>query len=104
MSSAYHPQTDGQSEVVNKCLETCLRCMVGECPKDWIKWLPLAEWWYNTNFHCVIQTTPYHAVYGQVAPVHLPYILGNYMVEAVHRSLQTREVAIKLLRFHLIRA
>ena len=104
MSSAYHPQSDGQTEVVNKCLETYLRCMVGERPKDWLKWLPLAEWWYNTNYHTAIHTTPYQAVYGQPAPVHLPYLPGDSMVEAVDRSLQTREAAIKLLRFHLLRA
>ncbi|GJU08104.1 retrotransposable element Tf2 [Tanacetum coccineum] len=43
MSSPYHPQTDGQSEVVNKCLECYLRCMTGERPREWVQWLPLAE-------------------------------------------------------------
>ena len=104
MSTAYHPQSDGQTEVVNKCLETYLRCMVGERPKDWLKWLPLAEWWYNTMYHTAIRTTPYQVVYGQPAPVHLPYISGDSMVEAVDRSLQTREAAIKLIQFHLMRA
>ncbi|GKA00791.1 retrotransposon-related protein [Tanacetum coccineum] len=44
MSSVYHPQTNGQTEVVNKCLEGYLRCITGEKPKDWVKWLPLAEY------------------------------------------------------------
>ena len=77
--------------------------MVGERPKDWIKWFPLAEWWYNTNYHTAIKTTPYQVVYGQPPPVHLPYIPGDSMVEAVDRSLQMREAAIKLLKFHLLR-
>ena len=68
MSFAYHPQLDGQTEVVNKCLETYLHCMVGERPKDWLKWLSLAEWWYNTTYHIAICTTPYQAAYGQLAP------------------------------------
>jgi len=44
LSSAYHPQSHGQIEVVNRCLEAYLRCMIGEKPKGWVLWLPLAEW------------------------------------------------------------
>lgn len=43
MSSAYHPQTDGQTERVNECMETYLRCFVHTCPNKWSSWLPLAE-------------------------------------------------------------
>ena len=104
MSSSYHPQSDGQTEVVNRCLATYLRCMVSDKPKDWARWLPLAEWWYNTTFHSAINTTPYEVVYGQKAPVHLPYLPGDSKVETVDRSLQAREVSLKLLKFHLHRA
>lgn len=43
MSTSCHPQSDGQTEIVNKCLEQYLRCMTGDKPKEWSKWLPLAE-------------------------------------------------------------
>ncbi|GJU53788.1 putative mitochondrial protein [Tanacetum coccineum] len=45
LSTAYYPQTDGQTEVVNKYMETYLRCMTGEAPKEWVKWIPLVEYW-----------------------------------------------------------
>lgn len=64
LSSSYHPQTDGQTEIINKCIETYLRCLCSETPKEWSKWLPSAEWWYNTTFHTATELTPYEIVYN----------------------------------------
>ena len=101
LSPTYHPQTDGQIEIVNWCLKSYLRCMTHERLKDWPKWLPLAEWWYNTTFHSIINTTPYDIVYGQPPSFHMPYLLGDSKIASVDRSLQARDAAIKLLKFYL---
>ena len=70
LSLAYHAQIDGQTEVLNRCLEQYLRCMCLSSPKEWSKWLPLAEFWYNTTFHSAIQLTPYEVLYNQPPPLH----------------------------------
>lgn len=103
-SSAYHPQTDGQTEIVNKTLETYLRCICSEKATQWAQFLPLAEWWYNTSQQSSIQCTPYEVVYGQAPPLHLPYLPGESKSATVDRSLVAREEAMKLLKYHLLRA
>ena len=65
MSSTYHPQSDGQTKVVNICLETYLRIMCGAEPKERSKWIPTAEWWYDTHFHTATQLTLYETAYSQ---------------------------------------
>lgn len=64
LSTSYHPQTDGQTERLNRCIEQFLRCMVSHRPKLWGKWLPLAQWWYNTTYNSAIRRSPYEALYG----------------------------------------
>jgi transposase InsO family protein len=68
MSSAYYPQTDGQTERVNQCLEHYLRSMLLDHPKKWTKWLPLAQWWYNSTFHHSLCTSPFQTLFGYSLP------------------------------------
>lgn len=62
LSTAYHPQTDGQNERLNQCLDTYLRCFVHACPSKWIHWLSLAEYWYNTSFHSALDRSPFEVL------------------------------------------
>jgi len=71
MSSSYHPQTDGQTERLNQCLETFLRCLVSSCPRKWKDYLPLAQFWYNTTMHSALGRSPFEVLYG-----HPPRMLG----------------------------
>lgn len=65
-STAYHPQTYGQSEALNKCVEMFLRCFVADTPHDWVSMLPWAEFWYNTSYQSAAVMTPFPALYGMV--------------------------------------
>jgi hypothetical protein len=103
-TTAYHPQSDGQSERLNQCVESYLRCMVFQCPRKWHQWLALAEWWYNTNFHTAIKTTPFEALYGYPPP-HLPmgtFPKGN--LPAVNDLLVNRQRLVKELKEQLLKA
>jgi hypothetical protein len=97
-SSACRPQTDGQTEIVNKYVENYLRCMTGDNPNQWARWLSLAKWWYNMNFHSSTQLTPYEALYGFSPPTHVPYFPKNSMVESINDLLTRREEIIKQVK------
>jgi hypothetical protein len=64
LSTAYHPQTDGQTERTNQILETYLRCYINYQQDDWADFLPLAEFAYNNNVSSATQVSPFFANYG----------------------------------------
>jgi hypothetical protein len=104
MSTAYHPQTDGQSEALNKCLEMYLRCFTFQNPKGWYKLIPMAEYWYNTAFHTSAGMTPFKAVYGREAPGLIRYGSQPSDPPDVREQLLQREAIIDQLKGHLRRA
>jgi hypothetical protein len=64
-SSAYHPQTDGQTERVNQILEDMLRACVIHYGTSWDKCLALAEFSYNNSYQSSLQMAPFEALYGR---------------------------------------
>ena len=90
MSSAYHSQSDGQTEVVNKSLEHLLRALAVDRPHSWVDWLPLVEYWFNTNFHTSTKLTPFEALFGYPPPRLLDYIPSTTKVNNVDVHLRTR--------------
>ncbi|GJX79203.1 hypothetical protein Tco_0327352 [Tanacetum coccineum] len=69
-----------------------------------MQWISLAEYWYNTNFHTAINTTPYEVLHGQALIPHIAYVQGESKVDTVDRSLSAREAVVSLLKFHLKRS
>ena len=65
MSTAYHPQTDGQSERTIQTLEDMLRACVIDFGKSWETHLPLVEFSYNNSYHSSIKAAPFEALYGR---------------------------------------
>jgi hypothetical protein len=59
LSSAFQPQTDGQSEVTNRTIVMYLRCLAGDRPRSWLQWLPWAKFCYNSSYQTTLQATPF---------------------------------------------
>ena len=62
-STAYHPQIDGQTKVVNKSLGNLLRCLVGEHPGNWDLIFPQAEFTYNNSINRSIGMSLFEVVH-----------------------------------------
>jgi hypothetical protein len=103
-SSSYHPQTDGQTERVNQCLESYLRCMTFNEPKKWMSWLPLAEFWYNTAYHTALQLTPFQALYGFPPPLISELSIPGPSDLAATEFLQAKQLMLEQLKKNLLQA
>ena len=71
-STAYHPQTDGQSERTIQTLEDMLRSCALDFGGSWDEQLPLVEFAYNNSYQASLQMPPYEALYGRKckSPIH----------------------------------
>jgi hypothetical protein len=101
LSSAYHPQSDGQTERINQCLEMFLRCAVHQTPSQWVQWLDSAELWYNSSYHSSLKCSPFKALYG-VDPNWgvLPVPMSSDPSDA-QLTLQQRQDFLQLIKANL---
>lgn len=98
MSSSYHPQTDGQTEVMNRTIEQYLRAFVHDTPSQWVRFLPWAEFHYNTSVHTGSGLSPFEVMYGKPPPSIPAYIPGTSSVDACDSILGSRDEILSLLR------
>jgi hypothetical protein len=103
-SQSYHPQSDGQTEIVNKCLEGYLRCFVSDKQTQWFKWLPLAEWWYKTSFHTATKMKPFMALYGYHPPSITSSLKEKSKVQAVEDHIEHQQQVLQILKDNLTMA
>ncbi|KAG8474782.1 hypothetical protein CXB51_031699 [Gossypium anomalum] len=97
-STAFHPQTDGQSERVIQVLEDMLRCCVLEFQGSWEKYLALVEFAYNNSFQSSIQMAPYEALYGRKCRTPLYWTeLSEKRIHGVDLIKETEE-KVKVIR------
>ena len=82
-STVYHPQSDGQTKVVNRSLEQYLKAFTSDSPHIWAEWFSLAEFWFNSNFHTNLKLTPFEALYGFPSLTLQSYVLGTTRVAAL---------------------
>lgn len=98
LTTAFRPQTDGQTERQNQELEQYLRCYVNYAQNDWVEKLPTAQLAHNTSFQSSIKTTPAKANFGfnpeayratKDGPLNLKAILTSEQLKGLHEEMKT---------------
>ena len=90
-TTAYHPQTDGQVERLNKTLVNMLRTIVDDYQTGWDDALPMAEWAYNTSIHASTGESPYFLTFKQDPP---PFADDQALMQAARHLRERRDPEI----------
>jgi hypothetical protein len=89
---------------VNKCLEGYLHLFAYDKQTQWFKWLPLAEWWYNSSFHTATKMIPFMALYEY----HLPSITSSLKekskIQVVEDHIEDQQQVLQILKESLTMA
>jgi len=99
MSTAYHPQRDGQTKPINQVIESCLRSYCNYEQNDWASMLAMAKYAYNNSKHSATKISPFYANYGfeprTLWPTEIQFrnpaseLYGHY-VTSIHTKLKER--------------
>jgi hypothetical protein len=94
-STAFHPQTDGQTERMNQTLEAYLRISCSYNQDDWVDWLPLAEFAYNNSRQESTKMTPFFANYG-----YNPRFISQFEIPPEHSAPAAEDFGSHLHEIH----
>lgn len=104
LSTAFHPQTDGQTERTNATLEQYLRCFINYQQDDWSTLLPMAEFSYNNTVHASTNQTPFFALTGLHPRFHVDVPRVAASTPKAHARLEQLKTIQEDLRFHIASA
>lgn len=106
LSSAYHPETEGQTERVNQVIEDMLRSYCSQQPRLWLKFLPLVEFAYNSSHHQSLGMSMFEALYGQECLVPFRFANPNLPIlpAAAKDTLEEMDRHLQVIRGALKRA
>ncbi|KAF8693024.1 hypothetical protein RHS03_08515, partial [Rhizoctonia solani] len=107
-SSAYHPESDGQTERVNQFIEFYLRSYVSADHSDWATWLPLAEYAYNNAKHAATGKSPFELVYGRnpvMNPSNVPANVpeADQVADTLAKEWKEAESALRMSKERMVR-
>ncbi|MBW0534533.1 hypothetical protein O181_074248 [Austropuccinia psidii MF-1] len=95
LSAPFHPETDGQTEKVNKILAQYLRIYVSYHQDDWHTWLPLSEFAYNNAEHSSTKKSPFFTIYGRNPSFDSTHISQDSPAGKLSTKLQSVQKVVK---------